>query len=375
MNGILKWIGAAALLLAVSMPGQEREDQPWFSLQTSGSIRPGDEARVEVQATNIRSLEFRLYKVNDIEKFFLGLPDPHGFGGSWRRSASAKTPLERFARWKRGWWARFRDLARAQYTPEQRAEIRMWQEQKKPPEAREQYVPGTPLNRQQLVRSWDELIRAKGRWSGVTAPVRIEKKGLYVLEATDGTLTATTIISVTDLALVVKGAPGKLLAWTVDRNSGQPARAVRVKVFDTASRELLSEREADSDGVAVTEVKDASAEGVIVMARSGDDVALSTGNGHAIQTESEERLQGVAYTDRPVYRQTHVVRYRAIVREPSAEGYKLPETPVRAEITDPEGAVVARKEGKVSAYGTFAAARDAERRGEPLVGDIRQLRS
>lgn len=354
MSCVGKWIGVAALLLAAAMPGQEREEKPWFSLQTSGSIRAGDEARVEVQATNIRTLEFRLYKVNDIEKFFLGLPDPHGFGGSWRRSPAAKTPIEKFARWKRGWWARIRDLARAQYTPEQRAEIRLWREAKKPPEAREQYVPGTPLNRQQLVRSWDVPIRTKQRWSGVAVPVRVEKKGLYVLEATDGTLTATTIISVTDLALVVKGAPGKLLAWTLDRNSGQPARNVRVKVFDTASRELLSDGQPDSDGVAVAEVKDASTQGVIVMARAGEDVALSTGSGHAMQTEPEERLQGVAYTDRPVYRQTHVVRYRAIVREPSAEGYRMPETAVRAEITDPQGNVVARQEGRLSAYGTFA---------------------
>lgn len=354
MSGVRMWIASAAFVLAGAMPGQVQEEKPWFSLQTSGSIRPGDEARVEVQATNIRTLEFRLYKVNDVEKFFLGLPDPHRFGGSWRKTPTARTPLEKFAQWKRRWWARLRGAARAQYTPDQRAEIRLMQEAKKPPEAREQYVPGTPLNRQQLVRSWDVPIRTKEKWSGVTVPVRVEKKGLYVLEATDGALTATTLISVTDLALIVKGAPGRLLAWTVDRNSGAPASEARVKLFDTASRALLGELKTDAEGLVETEVKDAAPQGVIVMARAGDDVALSTGSGHSIESQAEERLQGVVYTDRPVYRQANVVRYRAIVREPAPEGYKLPETAVRAEITDPEGNVVARKEGRLTAYGTFA---------------------
>lgn len=347
-------IAAAALMLAGAMPGQEREDKPWFSLQTTGSIKPGGEARVEVHSTNIRTLEFRLYKVNDIEKFFLSLPDPHRFGGAWRKSASARTPLEKFANWKRRWRSRLRDLARAQYTPEQRAEIRMKQAAREPPGQREQYVPGTPLNPQQLVRSWDVPIRSKERWAGVAVPVRIDNKGLYVIEATDGELTATTIISVTDLALAVKGAPGRLVAWTVDRSTGEPAAGARVKIFDTGSRVLLSDRPVNSEGVAEAALQGIDEQGVVVMARQGEDVALSTGSGYALRTESPERLRGVVYTDRPVYRQSHVVKFRAIVREPAPEGYKLPETAVQAEITDPDGNVVTRKEGRLSAYGTFA---------------------
>lgn len=344
----------AVLLLAGAMPGQEAEEKPWFAVQTSGSIAPGQEAKVSVQATKIRSLEFRLYKVNDIERFFLGLPDPHRFGGGWRKSAAARTPLEKFARWKRRWWARLRDVARAQYTPEQRAEIRMRREMKKPPEQREQYVPGTPLNPQQLVRSWDVAIRAKERWTNVVEPVRIERKGLYVLEATDGEQTATTIISVTDLALVVKGAPGRLLAWTVNRETGEPAAGVNVKVFDTRSRAVLFEKAAGAGGEAEAAIEGAAEEGVIVMARRGEDVALATGSGYSIGGEAGERLQGVVYTDRPVYRPAHVVRYRAIVRQAATEGYRLPEGRVRAEITDSSGNVVTRKEGKVSEYGTFS---------------------
>ncbi len=349
--------GAAWLVLialAGTMPGQMQEEKPWFSLQTSGSVRPGDEARVSVQASNVRSLEMRLYKVNDVEKFFLGLPDPHRFGGSWRGSPVARTPLEKFARWKHRWQARLRDIARSQYSPEQRAAIRLRQESKKPPEQREQYVPGTPLNTQQLVRSWDVPIRTKERWSTVAVPVRTEKKGLYVLEATDGQLTATTIISVTDLALLVKGAPGRLLTWTVNRMTGEPAAGAALKVFDTASREVLFDKAAGQDGSSETALKGVAEEGVIVMARAGDDVALSTASGYAIGAENSERLHGVVYTDRPVYRPSHVVKFRSILREPAAEGYRLPEMGVRAEITDSQGNVVNRRDGKVTSFGTFA---------------------
>lgn len=346
---------SALLFLAFAMPGQESEDKPWFGLQTSGSVAPGEEAKINLQSTNIRTLEFRLYKVNDVEKFLLGLPDPHRFGGgSWRPSPSAKTPLEQFARWKHRWWARLRDLARAQYTPDQRAAIRLRQEAKKPPAQREQYVPGTPLNTQQLVRSWDVPIQQSKRWSSSTVPLRIEKKGLYVLEATDGKLTATSILSVTDLALLVKGAPGRLLAWAVNRHSGQPAAGAALRIFDTDSRTLLADLKTSAGGEASAAISSVTDQGVIVLARQGDDIALSTGSGYSIKTDSPDRLQGVVYTDRPVYRPGHTLHFRAIVRESAPEGYRLPSTRVRAEITSPEGNVITRRDGKLSSFGTFS---------------------
>ena len=50
----------------------------------------------------------------------------------------------------------------------------------------------------------------------------VSDKGVYLVEATDGTLRAYTIVVVTEIAIITKAAPGRLLSFVVDRTTAIP---------------------------------------------------------------------------------------------------------------------------------------------------------
>ena len=104
------------------------------------------------------SLEFRVYRVNDPVKFFSQMQELHNFGGRGPAlPKQARTWLEKFHAWKHRIWAWFRDFIRAQFSPESRHKIRLWEmgggEKKQGPKV-ESYAQVPVLNQQQVVSVW-----------------------------------------------------------------------------------------------------------------------------------------------------------------------------------------------------------------------------
>ena len=89
------------------------------------------------------------------------------------------------------------------------------------------------LNAQQVVLVWQQGVPKGNRWDAQTVPVNVGQKGLYLVEATNGTLRAYTIVSVTDLGIIAKGAPGRVRARVVDRITGAPVANAPVVLWST----------------------------------------------------------------------------------------------------------------------------------------------
>ena len=153
----------------------------------------------------------------------------HNFGGQAPRlPKQEKGWLERFHAWKHRIWAWFRDFIRAQFSPDSRHEIRLWRAgetapPKKGPQATE-YAQVPVLNQQQLVSEWKWAVPKGERWQSQQVTIPVRDKGVYLVEATNGTLRAYTIVVVTDIAIITKAAPGRLLYYVVDRTTGDPNR-------------------------------------------------------------------------------------------------------------------------------------------------------
>ncbi len=116
--------GAAANLC--SGAGRCRRSS-YFSLSSQQTYMPGAKPEVAVYSHKIKQLEFRVYRINDPVKFFSQLQELHSFGG--RAPALPKQPhtwLEKFHAWKHSVWAWIRDFVRAQFSVENRHEIRLW---------------------------------------------------------------------------------------------------------------------------------------------------------------------------------------------------------------------------------------------------------
>jgi uncharacterized protein YfaS (alpha-2-macroglobulin family) len=168
---------------------------------------------------------------------------------------------------------------------------------------------------------------------------------------------------VTDLGIITKGAPGRIRARVVDRRTGAPLPNTEVELW---SRHRAEEEEqkgvrrqegrvrTDTDGIADVPIRDAKPESVLVMARRGDDFAVSSLYGWALSSDTGQSVMGYVYTDRPVYRPGHTVHFRAILRTDASTGYQLPAVKeVRVQVQDSDGKQVYQHTLPVSAMGTL----------------------
>ena len=75
-------LSALSLLLfaLAALPLAAKDAPRSFSLSTTRTFAPGETVKIQLLARNVPSLEFRVYRVNDAEKFFAGLKDLHSFG-------------------------------------------------------------------------------------------------------------------------------------------------------------------------------------------------------------------------------------------------------------------------------------------------------
>src|SRR5437588_148228 len=225
--------------LAFPTVAQMDEGQPYFSLGSNRTFGTGEKPIIQLWAQGVDMLQFRVYRVNDPVKFFENLGDQHRFGGRTQRPSRELTAIERFHQWKARSRAAMRNLFRAQYTADSRAAVRHWEAEREQKvvehkQAAATEYAGVPLlNAQQVVLVWQQGVPKGNRWDAQTVPVNVKQKGLYLVEATNGTLQAYTIVSVTDLGIIAKGSPGRVRARLVDRITGAPVANAPVYLWST----------------------------------------------------------------------------------------------------------------------------------------------
>lgn len=346
-----------AMLAVLALPGsaQDDEERASFSLSSNETYLPGQQGSIQVWAQNVSALEFRVYRVNDPVAFFQKLGELHHFGGSARPLRREQTWLEGFHGWKRAWRIFIRDFFRAQFTEESRAAIRLWMQGK--PETVRQPV-ATPyaelpvLNQQQLVSTWKQtFVAPKYAWESQAVPVDLPGKGLFLVEAVHQDKRAYTILMVTELGLVIKTAPGRMVAFAQHRSTGKPAAGVPVRFW--VDRKEIAQQPTDASGLADASFNVERPDDALVLAQSGDDFAVSSSYAWYLGNDPDRYWVGYIYTDRPVYRPTHKVQFKGILRTQAGATYNVPAgRVVEAEIQDSEGNSVYRKELPVSAMGT-----------------------
>ncbi len=343
-------------LLAILAAPVASQDDAYFSLSTNRTFAPGEKPAVNLWASNVEALEFRVYRVNDPVLFFQKLEDVHRFGEHVHRPVRELTLLERFHSFKREWRNWGRDLFRMQFSPEYRARIREWLTERPPqPQGPKvtTYAQVPVLNQKQLVAVWQQKLPQVERWESQTIPIEVTDKGLYLVEAVHGQLRAYTVVLITGMAVISKGAPGHILSYAVDRKTGAPLEGASVLVW--SGDKEVSNQTTDAQGLVETRLKDLRPEDATVLARHGDDFAVDSLYAWYLNSDPERHLIGYLYTDRPVYRPGHTVYWKGILRTQAGASYALPERrEVQVEVQDSEGKTVIRQTATVSPLGTVS---------------------
>ncbi len=358
--------------------------KPFFSLSTNRTYGSSERARLWIDYQGVDKLDFRVYRVKDPLKFFTQLDNPHQMGereeeefnGSVRRSPSVLERLRAVKRWaatgvKSYVRTQLQHGSRRSFNQKFRAE----EVAGRMPLNVADYARVPLLNPDQLVSSWREpLSPLEDQYDRRMIPLGKREPGVYLVEAVGGELKAYTVVVVTNLTMVDKTTrDGQLLIYTVDRKTGEPRPNAQIQIVK--DRKAVAGGVTDKQGILRTAINkqvlnspevdvdpatdDTRSKSFLILANQNDNFAISDLQSYyfgGYQNEDEEtRIKSYIYTDRPVYRPSHKVYFKGILRAMDERGsYKsINESSVNVAIEDPNNARVFAKELSLSARGTF----------------------
>ena len=348
------FIVAATMLL----PAHAEKKSAYFSISSRGTFAPGEKATISVSTQNADALEFRVYRIQDPAKFFAQLEDPHsmGHGPAFQTQAEQideKTWLEKFHDWKRDLWRSIRDFFRSQFSHQNRAKVR--EKQAKPGKTtailnEAQFAQVPVLNSKQLVAKWHQAMPRAYYSEKQALPDSVRDAGAYLVEATDGTLRAYTIVLISQKILVTKTADDRVIAFFADRVSGAPAGGGDIHFWN--GKDPVRNAKTAEDGTAQFDIA-SKPEEVRIVAVSGNDVAVVAPESYYFGNRGSA-LATYVYTDRPVYRPGHTVHVKAVLRNREDDSLTMPgAAPVPVAIFAPEDKMVLHKDVPVSAMGSL----------------------
>jgi uncharacterized protein YfaS (alpha-2-macroglobulin family) len=371
-------------------PSEEVErplsSKPFFSLSTHRTYGTNDNARLWVDYQAVDHLDFRVYQIKDPRKFFTELKNPHQVGQNEQEQVASSVPhrksfLERVRSFKRWAYSGIKAFVRGQLQHDSRQafnqKFRAEKEVVRTPLNVSDYARVPLLNPDLLVSSWRELLPPlDNEYDQRMIPLGKRGPGVYLVEAVANDLRAYTVVVVTDLTMLDKTTrDGEMLIYTVDRKTGEPRPGAQVEIMK--EKKVVATGTTDSNGVLRTKVeKPKSAEGdeaanvpatdedtdsksYLILAKQSGNFAISDLGSLFFSgydgEEDSENVKGYIYTDRPVYRPTHKVSFKGIVRaiDPSGAYKAVGDSTINVTVADPNGANVFTKELPLSARGTF----------------------
>ncbi|HSE16636.1 MAG TPA: MG2 domain-containing protein [Pyrinomonadaceae bacterium] len=351
--------------------------KPFFSLSTNRTYATSENARLWVDHRGVESLDFRVYRVNDPQKFFSQLSNPHQMGEDEQEEVApdvTRKPslLERVRAVKAWTYSGIRNYFRDQLRQDTRVafnhKFRKEETAKRVPLNVADYARVPLLNPSQLVTSWREPLPAiSSYYDRRMIPLGKREPGVYLVEAVGANLRAYTVVVVTDLATVEKASStGELLVYAVDRRTGEPRPDARVEIVK--SRNTIASGRTNNDGIFRTNIPmheddadpavgEGNTSNFVILASHRDNFAISDLESFYFHDFDEENqnVEGYIYTDRPIYRPNHKVFFKGILRgyDERRQYRTLKEKTVSVTIHDAEDAKVFDQNLPLSKNGTF----------------------
>jgi uncharacterized protein YfaS (alpha-2-macroglobulin family) len=347
-----------AVLAATSLrvTAQDIDQTPSFTLASSQIFNTREQPAIGLYYRQVDHLDFRVYRVNDAFAFFEKLEDPHQLGSEEPVVPQERTFIERIALWKAGRRADFRRFVRRQFSPEYREARRNAEDAREVVQRQtlnvNTFAQVPLLNPSQLVTSWREVLPPVRDAEYRRVPLDLESAGIFVVEAVNPPLRAYTVVVVSDVGLVTKTAPGQMLVFAANRFSGDPLSGCRVRVL--ADTRPIADGTTAADGTFEAEIQATNPDDLVTIAQCGREAAATDPGAYTVRQPVRD-LVGYIYTDRPVYRPGHTVRFKGVLRW-REKGALAPfeREPVEISIVDANEKVLLRERKTPDEFGSVA---------------------
>ncbi len=199
------------------------------------------------------------------------------------------------------------------------------------------------------LREFDHVLSSRDKWGEFHERLLLKDLpgGAYVVTAYAADSQDSVWFVLSDIGLTVKRAPRQLLAYVVDFGSNEPLPGAGLTCY--RNRKPTATGRTDEHGLFFAALGEGAAGGP-VFAHYGSSLAWANAGGGGYETRSTVYL----YTDRPIYRPGHTVRFKGIARRRRGNHYVVPaNAPVTVRISDSRGGVAYSRGVRTTAYGSF----------------------
>lgn len=175
--------------------------------------------------------------------------------------------------------------------------------------------------------------------------------GAYLAEFTLGRHTQRLGLLISNLALVVKEDGRQMLIYAADLDTGEPLPRTEITVYPPLGKEPLARGRTDEQGLFQAAIPANWGGRYLVLGRQGPHFNLVN---LYLSPQAEERYRVHLYTDRPIYRPGHHVRFKGILRQITPDGYRVPPPQVlTVEVRDARGHLIWREPKRSNDFGSF----------------------
>ena len=189
--------------------------------------------------------------------------------------------------------------------------------------------------------------------------------GAYVVKVDDQDFEATTLVLVSDLALISKASRKELFVFAQNTVLNQPVKGARIIITD--GKRILAEGKTDARGSYLFRDKRVeTVQQLFVLAVTREGSAASTLPFAGLRVTQGLQAKAFIYTDRGMYRPGETVQVKVILRDVDRGRYILPKQKGHVlDWLDGAGRLLASRKLEVSEYGTLAAAFEVPAQAQP----------
>ncbi|MBN1918787.1 MAG: tetratricopeptide repeat protein [Verrucomicrobia bacterium] len=244
---------------------------------------------------------------------------------------------------------------------------------------------GGEIEREQ-VAAWDLDTQDDGKhaWYRTTIDCPVTARGAYVIEAEGGDVTFTFALIISDLTLVQKTDRRRTIIFAADSVTGRPVAGAKVVAKERwwdyqapqEERQKLDVHEGVTNESGIFEAELSRSETnrsnsqIEVFVQAGEDrYAVSPQTYSSYWSATQKQYRVYAYTDRPVYRPSQQVHFKALVRVYENGSYETPKagTTVQVRIRNPKGETIYDREHATNPFGSVSG--DLQLTEEPPLGE------
>ncbi len=211
------------------------------------------------------------------------------------------------------------------------------------------------------VDNFDKTFKTEGSenyyYSYETITYKPKSKGAFVIRCSYHNKVAYGGFFVSDIGMISQAANNSVLAYTVDRQTGDPIDGVDLN-FYMGTKKIGVGKTTNGLFYKAVEESDrefAAANNVVyplVIGRKGDDIAVS--DPYLYFGYGANMYSVYIYTNQPVYRPKSIVEFKGTIRKSAPDGYQnIPSREITVKIKDSKGAEVNKQVLSTNANGSF----------------------